>query len=463
MKVSEATKSTYGRPSYKYLRVYFPDIGLLMDEGCIRGETMNLVERTLDGKNIEFVGCISSVFEIQLQGITQNIKGQRIEVSITADDTEEIPLFKGIVDSALRQTNKQYKKIVAYDELYKKGNIDVAAWYNSLSFPTTLKDLRDSFFAYIGIEQEPVELPNDGMVLNKELAPTSLQARTVFKSICQINGAFGIINRYGKFEYRILTDIKTTDGAYPGLTLFPPFYPGVSVSSGGQGMAEQPISFYRKVDYEEYSVKPVERVTIRQTESDTGVSYGEGTNNYIIQGNMFTVNKSASELATIAQNIHGSIAGIEFVPFTSDNSGFPFIEVGLDAVSYYTYDFEASTARNTDVYTKKVFYVFNRTLKGIQALRDSYSVQGEEYQREFITDLQTQVETLKNNLSAEVGSQVSVQLEQKIPEVTYTKEEVDRLIAEIKAGMFGVKSVDNPPSNPERNTIYLIKGEVTVT
>lgn len=454
MNVSETTKSAYLKSSPKEVNIVFPDIGMTIGTGKTHGQTMILKEMLMSGDNVEFVGCISSRFEIILNGVYENIKNQKIEVSINADSTEDIPLFVGIIDSVENQTNKQYKKIVAYDELYTKGNIDVAAWYNSLSFPITLKDMRDSFFAYIGIEQDPIELPNDSMVLNKELAPTSLQARTVFKSICQINGAFGIINRYGKFEYRILTDIKTTDGAYPGLTLFPPFYPGVSVSSGGQGMTEQPISFYRKVDYEEYSVKPVERVTIRQTESDTGVSCGEGTNNYIIQGNMFTVNKSASELATIAQNIYGSIAGIEFVPFTSDNSGFPFIEVGLDAVSYYTYDFEASTARNTDVYTKKVFYVFNRTLNGIQALRDNYSVQGEEYQREFITDLQTQIETIKNNISVEVKNQVINQL----PNYTYTKEQADEKFSTLKA-----VSVDVLPSVRERNTIYLIRGEVTVT
>lgn len=454
MNVSETTKSAYLKSSPKEVNIVFPDIGMTIGTGKTHGQTMILKEMLMSGDNVEFVGCISSRFEIILNGVYENIKNQKIEVSINADSTEDIPLFVGIIDSVENQTNKQYKKIVAYDELYTKGNIDVAAWYNSLSFPIALKDLRDSFFAHIGIEQEPVELPNDSMVLNKELAPTSLQAKTVFKSICQINGAFGIINRYGKFEYRILTDIKTTDGAYPGLTLFPPFYPGVSVSSGGQGMTEQPISFYRKVDYEEYSVKPVERVTIRQTESDTGVSCGEGTNNYIIQGNMFTVNKSASELATIAQNIYGSIAGIEFVPFTSDNSGFPFIEVGLDAVSYYTYDFEASTARNTDVYTKKVFYVFNRTLNGIQALRDNYSVQGEEYQREFITDLQTQIETIKNNISVEVKNQVINQL----PNYTYTKEQADEKFSTLK-----VLSVDALPSNPDSNTIYLIRGEVTVT
>lgn len=457
MKISEETKVAYqNTSSNKSLQIYFPDIDFLVEESQVYEDNMQLIEAVIDGSDIEFVGCISSVFEIQLNGIKENIKGQRIEVSITADDTEEIPLFHGIVDSAVRQTNRNYKKITAYDELYTKGNIDVAAWYNSLLFPISLKAFRDLFFAHIGIEQEEKELPNDSLILNKEFSPTTLQARTVFKSICQINGAFGIINRYGKFEYRILADVIVEEGAYPGVTLFPLFYPGVATgSASSEGTTEiRPIGHYRKVDYEEYSVKPVEKVTIRQSESDAGVSYGDGTNNYIIQGNMFAVNKTEAELLTIAQNIHSSIAGVQFTPFTSDNSGYPFIEVGVDGVSYMAYDYEASARAGSDVYTEKVFYVFKRVLTGIQALNDSYSVQGEEYQREFITDLQTQIETIKNNLTSEVSNQVS----QQIPNYTYTKQQADAKFSTLK-----VLSVDELPSSPDSNTIYLIRGEVTVT
>lgn len=448
MQVSEEVKNAYSRSSNKELNILFPDLGLEVSTGQAHGQSMNLVEMLISDDNVEFVGCISSRFEIILNGVYENIKNQKIEVSINADSTEDIPLFVGIIDSVENQTNKQYKKIVAYDELYTKGNIDVAAWYNSLSFPIALKDLRDSFFAHIGIEQEPVELPNDSMVLNKELAPTSLQAKTVFKSICQINGAFGIINRYGKFEYRILKEPQSKRGAFPGLTLFPPFYPGVIYEDDGNKVEVKDVPFYKKVDYEEYSVKPVEKVTIRQTDSDVGVTYGEGTNNYIIQGNMFTLNLPEDTLRTIAKNVHTNISNIEFVPFSSDNSGYPFVEVGIDAVSYYTYNFEASArARSTDVYTKKTFHVFKRTLSGIQALKDSYEAQGEEYQKEFVTDVGTQIEQLKQNLSVEVNQQVK--------NYTYSKEEVEEKVLK-------VFSVEELPSNPLPNAIYLIQGEVVV-
>lgn len=457
MNVSEETKKAFlNTSSNKKLKIYFPDLGYEISKTQIYEETLSLTEKLIESE-VEFVGCMPSIFKIQISGIIPNIKGQKIEVSIIADNTDEIPLFKGVVDEAKKQTNRNYKKIVAYDELYTKGNLDLAAWYNSLTFPITLKDFRDSLFAYIGLEQETRDLPNDSMTINKEYAPTQLRAISVIKAICQINGAFGIINRYGKFEYRILATAKGKS-AYPGLTLFPgsATYPGISTDTG-EVISVKDVAYYKKVDYEEYSVKPVEKVTIRQTDSEVGVTYGEGTNNYIIQGNFFTLNKGADELLTVARNVHGAIAGVEFVPFTAENSGYPFVEVGLDGVSYYSYNFEASArARNADIYTRKTFYVFKRTLSGIQALKDVYSVQGEEYQSEFVTDVSTQVEQIKQNLSFEVSNQVNNQFAVNLPKYTYSKEEVDNMTLK-------VVSVEEVPTTWQPNTIYLIQGEVTVT
>ena len=456
MKVSENTKTAFSNTSsHKSLKIYFPDLDYLVSKEQIYQETLSLEEALIEGSNIEFVGCISSEFNIQINGVLPNIKNQKIEVFISADNTEEIPLFKGFVKSAERQTNKNYKKIVAYDELYTKGNIDVAAWYNSLAFPISIKAFREILFEYIGLEQENTDLPNDLLIINKEYAPTTLRAISLIKAVCQINGAFGIINRHGIFEYRILSR-SLGKGTYPGLTLFPgaTTYPGISEmeEENGKTIEVKDIAYYKKVDYEEYSVKPVEKVTIRQSDSDIGVSFGDGANNYIVQGNFFTLNKNANELQKVAKNIHGAISGIEFVPFNAENSGYPFVEVGLDGVSYYAYNFEASAnARNRDIYTKKTFYVFKRTLSGIQALKDIYSVQGEEYQREFITDVSTQVEQIKQN----IGYEVNTQLQFALPEFTYSKEEIN--VMSVK-----VVSVEKLPDIWQPNTIYLIQGEVVV-
>lgn len=447
MNVSEITRKAYESSDNKNLAIYIPDLDKTLENNQIHYESMNLEEALLDGVNVEFIGCVSSIFEIQISGVNNNIKGKYIEVSIQADDTEEIPLFHGTIDSVESQSNRNYKKITAYDELYTKGNINVADWYNDLQFPISLKDFRNSFFSYIGIEQEENELPNDDVVIDKEYEPVTLLARTVFKSICQINGAFGIINRYGKFEYRILKEPKGIRGAFPGPTLYPPFYPGVVYDGAGKRIDVKDVAYYKKVDYEEYSVKPVEKVTIRQSDNEAGVTYGKGSNNYIIQGNMFTMNLPEETILTMAKRIHENIADIEYVPFVSENSGYPYVEVGLDAVSYFAYDFEASEASGTDVYQKKTFQIFKRTLSGIQALKDSYEAEGEEYQKEFITDVGVQLELLKTNLP--------VQIKNEVRNYTYSKEEVNEKMVQ-------VVSVAKLPENPLPNTIYLIQGEVVV-
>ena len=152
VEVSEQTKLAFrNNTGKKTLKVNFPDLDLtIADENIIR-DSLSLHESILESDSIEFVGCISSVLELQFHGVQQRIKGERIEVSIQCGDTDVIPLFNGVVDSAKLEGYKKYKKITAYDELYKKGAIDVAAWYNSLEFPITLKNLRDSLFNYIGL------------------------------------------------------------------------------------------------------------------------------------------------------------------------------------------------------------------------------------------------------------------------------------------------------------------------
>jgi len=469
MKVSEKTLNDYKNNSIKkHVTLHFPEIGVDVGMKQIHFESMNLSENLVDSKSIEFVGCISSKFKIKVNGLDEDVKGKKIVATISTENTQDEPvtLFNGIVDSAMKQSNKQIKEIVAYDELYTKGNIDVASWYKSLTFPITLKDLRDSLFAYIGLTQVETVLPNDSVSINCQYDPNTLQALSVIKAVCQINGAFGIINREGNFEYRILPDIMDYKGPYPSMTLFPPFYPGTG--SNNREIKAEHFSFYKTVNYEEFIVKPVDKLTIRQSENDAGVSYGSGTNNYIVQGNMFTYGLSKDVLLTIAKNIYGNVKGFAYHPFTSDNNGLPFLECGVDAVSYMMIDYEATYAAQRSrsgavepVYRQQAFYILNRELSGIQALRDSYGASGEEYQTEFITDLQTQIDVVKQNVKEEVRSEIeNYDFTDQFADFTYDKTSLDEKFDNMN--QLNVLSVAALPANPDPNTIYLIQGKVTV-
>lgn len=417
---------------------------------------MSLSEGLVNSNSIEFVGCIASKFKIKVNNLKEDIKGKKISVKTHTDGTEEepIPLFNGIVDSAVKQSNKRVKEITAYDELYTKGQIDVAAWYKSLPFPVTLLYIRNSLFEYIGLEQVETSLPNDDILIDKKYDPSTLQALPVIKAICQINGAFGIINREGLFDYRILGAID--DGLYPGFYPGPDAFPGVSLGSLGlDNIDPTDFSFYKSVSYEEFEVKPVDKITIRQSEDQAGVTYGSGDNNYIIQGNMFTYGFSKDVLLQIAENIYPNIQGFSYHPFTSENNGLPYLECGVDAASYMMIDFDATEETGEMVYKRQNFYILNRELTGIQALKDSYSAKGEEYQSEFITDLQTQIDLIKKKQGM---SQQDI--EKYLDENYYDKEYIDNM--ELGGGL-QAESVKTPPSNPDlENTIYFIQGEVFV-
>ena len=485
MKVSDTVKAAYQRDTVtKYISLFFPEIDKEILGEDIYDQSLRLSEKLMDKKSMEFVGCYSSMFKISAHGINYDIEGKKVIVKIWTDGTENEPitLFNGIVKSALSQSNKWNKDITAYDELYIKGNKDIAAWYNSLIFPITLKNLRDSLFNYLGLDQVETSLPNDGVTIKKKYDPNELQALQFIKALCQINGVFGIINREGKFEYRIPGKIKSKS-AYPGAHFFPgpDTFPGVGAPSGTDSIKAEYLAYYRRAYYEEYEVKVIDKVTVRQSEDDPGAIYGNGVNNYIVQGNPFTYGLTKQELTEIAKNIYNSIGGFSYYPFQAENNGLPYIECGLDAVSYYVVDWEKTMQPGSTgiVYKERQFYVFNRELSGIQALQDSYNAKGEKYQSEFITDLKTRIDLIKRKQG--ISKQ---EVEDYVGDYTYDKDTIDQMIKDFEPGSGGDVdlsdyytkdeideklegldkhiSVPSVPSNPVANTIYLIQGAVRV-
>ncbi len=463
MEVSERVKEAYNLDSTnKYVSILFPEINREVMPEQIEMESLRLNESVMAGSNVEFVGGISSVFQIRIWKLQEDVKGKRITVRMHTDGTgdEPVTLFNGIVDSAVKQGNRQIKEITAYDELYTKGSINVSEWYKSLEFPITLKNIRDSLFAYVGLGQVETDLPNDTVQIKKQYNPESLQALSVIKAICQINGVFGIINRQGMFEYRIPPSGEEagTTAPYPSVTMFPSgrLFPSTEAQAG---MQAECFSFYKELSHEEFVVKPVDMVTIRNSEDDGGVSYtegdGTGSNNYIIQGNMFSYGLEKSVLMGMAERIYRNVGGFTYIPFSSDNNGLPYIECGLDAVSYVMIDYGRSDDGNT-VYEQKAFCVLNRELTGIQALRDNYSAQGEEYQTEFITDLQTQIDILKKK-----NTQETQETQQQIEDYTYSKDEIDQKVSSGGA-WWDVQSVPVLPTTLAANTMYLIQIETMV-
>lgn len=376
--VSQETKSRFWNSGKKKLTVSFPELGRTLTDAEIIDESFSLLEVIESGSYLTFTGCYSSQMGITLTGISDSFKGEQISVSIRTDDLEPIPLFKGVVD---QQNIKDYDRgrceLVAFDDLYTKGQIDIADWYNSLDFPVTLYEYRTSLFEYLDIQSVNTSLVNDTFEIFKQYAPVTMKALDSIKSICQINGVFGIINRNGIFEYRSLE-------------------PQIA------GREYEPVRFYRNIDYKRYSVKPITKVIVRQSDSESGGQYGTEGNTYIVQGNMFTLNVEEEDLGLLAQKIYGKVSGLSYIPAEADHYGMPWVEVG-DSVTYRIFDPEATRQQGHNVYVPMTFYVFERTLTGIAALEDNFASRGEELQSVFISSLNAKIDTLLKEVESTMG------------------------------------------------------------
>lgn len=336
----------------------------------IRQESMKIVEGISNSNELKFGTLVSSSFDIQLAIDTDNLTNTDIEVSVAVNhDTENVlKIGKYKVISDKPTADRLYKNIKAYDGLYEVINADVSDWYESLTFPMTLKAFRDSFFTEVGIEQVEATLVNDDMNIEKTISTNSLSGRQVLSAICELNGAFGRINREGKFAY-VFLEVNPTDR--------------IEISNYASGVG----------GYEDFETTPISKVQIRQETNDIGATVGEGTNGYVVEDNFLVYGKSTEDLTTIATNLLSIIEGITYRPYTGIKTlGNPCYEVG-DAVTIPT--------RNATINS----YILNRTLTGIQALRDTYKAEGVEVYTQKVNSFDNEVKQLKrqtNTLSRTV-------------------------------------------------------------
>lgn len=365
----------------KQLKIEY-DGGMITNEE-LHSEEFELTERLCSESQLRFGSCEAATLKFKISNVVMPLKGKWITVTDTLEkDVSNILQFgKYKVDSDKPTADHKYRDIVAYDAMYDITSADVADWYNTI-LPTadstvTLKQFRDSFLSHFGIEQEDVELINDSMVVAKTVEPTSLSGKTVITAICEINGCFGHIGRNGKFQYIFLKEMS--EGLYPSNTLYPreDLYPVASVN------AERiSNSHYIRCEYEDFKTAKIDKLQIRQEENDIGCICGAGDNCYIIQDNFLLYGKTHEELQVVAANLYAVISKIWYCPAHIEAKGNPCLEVGTGLKLHTQYKI---------IYT----YILQRVLKGIQALRDTYDAEGEQYQTEKVNSVQESIVQLK--------------------------------------------------------------------
>lgn len=372
--------------------------------------TFELSESICSGNELQFGLIEAGSIKFKTSNLIIALKNKWLNISFYFDDDKESIYKCGRykVYSDLPTADRRYREILAYDMLYDIIKLDILLWYNNLfveSTEITLKEFRDSFFEYVGLEQEEITLANDDMTVTKTVELEELSGKTVLSLICEINGCLGYINRQGKFQYIYLQ--KEIQGLYPSQMLFPAdnLYPKNTDYPTGNKLV------YKKCTYETYTVKGIKQVQIRQQENEIGAispldTQSEALNTYIVEDNFLVYGKTSSELQQIADNLLEAVKGIVYRPFNADCVGNPCIELGDPVRIASRYDIIES-------------YVLKRTIKGIQAMSDSYEAKGEEYRSNKINSVSKQI----------------VELKGKTNTLTRTVEETNNTIANVEKGL----------------------------
>ena len=369
----------------KQLNIVSEDGDINITNTELNSEKFELTESLCSETELVFGSCEASVVKFTVSNTFLPMKNKMLTVSMTLDGhiNEPYQIGKYRVYSDKPTADRKYRDVVAYDPMYDILTVDATNWYANV-FPTrevkkdddgktetvydpvTLRYFRDNFFKWLDIEIEQISLVNDDMLIEKTIDvqmfgenATYITGKDILNSVLEANGCFGHFRRDGKFHFIYLE--QSIQGLYPRNDLYPSddLYPRDPKSTRiGK-------SFYISAQYEDYLVKSIDGLQIREKENDIGVIVGGTSNPYIIEDNFLFYGKGTEELTTIANNILSKIRGIVYRPFTADCKGNPCLEVG-DAIRIPTrYEIIES-------------YILSRTLKGIQALRDSLEAEGEE-------------------------------------------------------------------------------------
>ena len=232
-----------------------------------------LNESISTNENLKFGSCESSGIEFTILNHFSRLSNKWLNVSMVLYDREgnasdPFTLGRYKVYSDKATGNHDFRSITAYDALFDIMRKSMDVWYANLwlnATTLTLKQIRDSFFTYVGVTQETTTLINDSLILKKD-RNVNLTGQDVIEAICEINGVFPHIGRDNVFHYISLSDTESDPYAISN-------------------------SLVQTVEYEDYETATINKLTIKNKEGETAVSVSSGTatkNEYIIESIWWT-------------------------------------------------------------------------------------------------------------------------------------------------------------------------------
>ena len=198
------------------------------------------------------------------------------------------------------RTKRNSYKVTAYDTM-SKLDADFSGWLraNQAQFPKTIWQLVQLACQRAGVTLASSSLPINGSYSVQAFYADDLTCRQIISWAAEAAGCYAHMNADGKLQFLTYTDKRSTAKITP------------------DGASSSTAYYADSLSYEDYTVKAIEKVQIRQSDSDVGVIYPDSTtatNTYAVQGNLLLTTGTEANLKTVAQNLYNVLKSVTYTP-----------------------------------------------------------------------------------------------------------------------------------------------------
>ena len=198
------------------------------------------------------------------------------------------------------RTKRNSYKVTAYDTV-SKLDADFSGWLhaNQAQFPKTIWQLVQLACQRAGVTLASSSLPINGSYSVQAFYADDLTCRQIISWAAEAAGCYAHMNADGKLQFLTYTDKRSTAKITP------------------DGASNSTAYYADSLSYEDYTVKAIEKVQIRQSDSDVGVIYPDSTtatNTYAVQGNLLLTTGTEANLKSVVQNLYNVLKNMTYTP-----------------------------------------------------------------------------------------------------------------------------------------------------
>lgn len=198
------------------------------------------------------------------------------------------------------RTKRNSYKVTAYDTM-SKLDADFSGWLhaNQAQFPKTIWQLVQLACQRAGVALASSSLPINGSYSVQAFYADDLTCRQIISWAAEAAGCYAHMNADGKLQFLTYTDKRSTAKITP------------------DGASNSTAYYADSLSYEDYTVKAIEKVQIRQSDSDVGVIYPDSTtatNTYAVQGNLLLTTGTEANLKIVVQNLYNVLKNVTYTP-----------------------------------------------------------------------------------------------------------------------------------------------------